>query len=236
MIQELIAVLNTKQPPSISMFLECAAVIGVLGFMLWLLGARYSRQIVALCGVAVGTLVGKHLPEIAPQVNLSPAVLAVAGALLFGVVAFVMHRLLIGLLLGSSLVVWASLATWIGFHGQQSWSQPVWAADSNLQQYGKDLWTILPPDVARVLPWAAGVAMITGIALATLWPRIAAALNWSLAGATMWIVVGLAAMCFVRPQWLGTVSATQTSTQAAAFAGIVLFGALVQWKLAPEER
>jgi hypothetical protein len=233
MIQELIAILNTKQPSSISIFLECAGVIGVIGFLLWLLGARYSRQIVALCGVATGTLVGKHLPEFAPQVNLSPAVLAVAGALLFGVIAFVTHRLWIGLLLGSWLVLWASLATWIAYHGQQSWSQPVWNADSSVQQYGKDLWSVLPADVSRVLPWAAGGAMICGLALATLWPRIAAALNWSLAGATMWIMVALAAMCFVRPQWLGNLPA-QNSVQAGAFAGIVLFGALVQWSLAPK--
>ena len=51
----------------------------------------------------------------------------------------------------------------------------------------------------------------------------------------MWMLVALAAMCFVRPQWLGMLPA-QTSTQVAAFAGIVLFGALVQWKLAPEEQ
>ena len=46
MIQELISILNTKQPSSVQLFLEIAAVIGVLGFLLWLMGARYSRQIV----------------------------------------------------------------------------------------------------------------------------------------------------------------------------------------------
>ena len=230
MIQELIAILNTKQPSSISIFLECAGVVGVVGFLLWLMGARYSRQIVTLCGVATGTLVGKHLPEIVPQINLAPAVLAVGGALIFGVLAFVTHRFWIGLLLGSMLVIWAALGTWIGCHGQQSWSQPVWDADMTIRRFGADLWTALPQDVTRVLPWATGVAMISGIALAILWPRIAAALNWSLAGATMWILVALAAMCFVRPAWIGVLPA-QTSMQIAGFAGIVLFGTLVQWKL-----
>src|SRR3954463_4284086 len=129
MIQELIGILNTRQPSSMTVFLECAGVVGVVGFLLWLMGARYSRQIVTLCGVATGTLVGKHLPEIVPQINLSPAVLAVGGALVLGVLAFVTHRLWIGVLLGSMLVVWASLGTWIARHGQQSWSQPVWDAD-----------------------------------------------------------------------------------------------------------
>ncbi len=235
MIQELISILNTKQPSSVQLFLEIAAVIGVLGFLLWLMGARYSRQIVTLCGVATGTLVGKHLPEFVPSINLSPAVLAVGGALVFGVMAFVTHRVWIGLLLGSLLVVWTSFGTWMGFHGQQSWSQPVWDADMTLQRFGTELWSVLPPEVARILPWAAGGAMISGIALAILWPRMAAAVNWSLAGATMWLMVALAAMCFARPQWLGVLPA-QTSMQVAAFAGIVLVGALVQMSLLPRAR
>jgi|SRR5581483_8825145 len=235
MIQEFIAFLNDRQPSNLSVFLECAAVMGVLGFMLWLMGARYSRQIVTLCGVAIGTLVGKHLPELSPRINLAPAVLAVGGALVFGVMAFVTHRFWIGLVLGSILVVWASVGTWVAMHGQQSWSQPVWDADMSLQKFGTDLWSVLPPDVTRVLPWAAGVAMISGIAMAILWPRIAAALNWSLAGATMWLFVALAAICFRWPQFIGSLP-TNTTTQLAILAGIVLFGAIVQWKLSPPGR
>jgi hypothetical protein len=104
-----------------------------------------------------------------------------------------------------------------------------------LQRFGTELWSVLPPDVTRILPWAAGGAMISGIALAILWPRMAAAVNWSLAGATMWLMVALAAICFVRPQWLGKLPA-QTSMQVAAFAGIVVFGAIVQMCLLPKAR
>jgi hypothetical protein len=234
-IQSLIEIVNQKQPSSINVFLECAGVIGVVGFLLWLMGARYSRQIVTLCGVAIGTLVGKHLPEIAPRVNLAPAVLAVGGALLLGVTAFLTHRLWVGVLLGSMLAVWTSLGTWIAFRGQQSWSQPVWDADMSLRQFSTGLWSVLPPDVTRVLPWAAGAAMVSGLAMALLWPRIAAALNWSIAGASMWLMVALAALCFVKPDLLGRLP-TQTPMQIAALAAIVLFGTGVQWKLSRPAR
>lgn len=232
MLQELILMLGNTQPSNLNVFLEVAAVIGVIGLLLWLMGARYSRQIVALCGVASGAMAGKLLPQIVPSINLSAPVLAIGGALIFGVLAFITHRLWIGFFLGSMLTVWASLGTWITMHGQQSWSQPVWDADMTLRRFGTDLWSVLPPDVARILPWAAGGAMVSGIAMAILWPRIAAALNWSLAGATMLVLIGLAATCFARPQWLGKLPA-QTSTQIAVFAGMVLFGAIVQWKVSP---
>src|SRR4051812_36932469 len=129
MLQELVLWLSAKPPEHLDQFLQVSAVIGVLATLLWLMGARYSRQILALVGVAAGALVGKHLPEFFPKINMSAPVLAVVGALSLGVIAFISHRLLIGLMLGSVLVCWASFATWITQHGQQSWSQPVLDAD-----------------------------------------------------------------------------------------------------------
>ena len=138
------------------------------------------------------------------QSVLSPAALAVGNAWFAGLLAFVTHRLWIGLVLGSVLAWWASLATWITMHGQQSWSQPVWDADGDVISCTEvqSLWQVLPQDVNRILPWAAGGAMISGVALAILWPRIATALNWSLAGVTLLLGAGLAMMSFARPQWL----------------------------------
>jgi len=189
---------------------------------------------VTLCGVAAGAIVGKHLPEIFPATsNLSAPVLAVGGALAFGVVTFLTHRLWIGLMLGSVLSVCASFGTWLTQHGQQSWSRPVWDADITLRSFVEQLWTALPPGVTRILSFAAGGAMISGLALALLWPRIATALNWSLTGATILLCVALTGMAYAKPQWLGALPGN-TWAQVGIFAGTVLFGALVQWKLAPK--
>jgi hypothetical protein len=234
MFQELLSIAVTREPSNLTMFLEVAAVIAVVGLVLWLVGARFSRQIVTLCGVAAGAMVGKHLPEIFPATsNLSAPVLAVGGALVFGVVTFLTHRLWIGLMLGVVLATWASFGTWVTQHGQQSWSQPVWDADITLRGFGEQLWTALPPDVTRIMPFAAGAAMLSGLALALLWPRIATALNWSLTGATILLCVALTGMAYAKAEWLGALPAN-TWAQAGIFAGIVLFGALVQWKLAPK--
>ena len=234
MFQELLSIAGTRTPSNLTVFLEVAAVLAVVGLALWLVGARFSKQIVTLCGVATGAMVGKHLPQVLPATsNLSAPVLAVGGALIFGVVAFLTHRLWIGLMLGGMLAMWASFGTWLTQHGQQSWSQPVWDADITLRSFGEQLWTALPPEVTRILPFAAGGAMISGLALALLWPRIATALNWSVMGATILLCVALTSMAYAKPQWLGALPAS-TWAQAGTFAGIVLFGALVQWKLAPK--
>src|SRR5437762_883965 len=114
MFQELLSIAGTRGPSNLTVFLEVAAVLAIVGLALWLVGARYSRQIVTLCGVATGTIVGKHLPEIFPATsNLSAPVLAVGGALVFGIITFLTHRLWIGLMLGGLLATWASFGTWV---------------------------------------------------------------------------------------------------------------------------
>jgi hypothetical protein len=233
MFQEVLSIADKTMPSDGRLFLEVAAGLAIVGLALWVAGARFSRHIVTLCAVATGAIVGKHLPEIFPATsNLSAPVLAIGGALALGVLVFLTHRLWIGVMLGTMLSAWASFGTWVTMHGQQSWSQPVWDADMTLRRFGPELWNALPPDVTRVLPFAAGAAMISGIAMGFVLPRIATALNWSLTGATLMLCVGLPAISSARPQWLAALPA-QPLSQAGVFAGIVLFGAIVQWKLSP---
>jgi hypothetical protein len=159
-------------------------------------------------------------------------VLAILGALLCGVVAYITHRLWIGLGLGLCLAWWAALATWALAHGDQSWSQPVWDADMTIGHFAVALWTVLPLEVSRILPWATGIAMVSGIAISVLWPRLATALNWSLAGLTLLLTLGMAAMSYERPEWIGLIP-SQTWMQMTALGALIGFGVLVQSKLAP---
>ena len=231
MLQQLLPLLGNA-PDNLTLFIEVAAILSVIGLGLWLIGARYSRQIVTLIGVGGGAIVGKHLPEFV-NLNMSAPVLAIGGALILGLFAFVAHRYWVGLGLGTVMAYWASLATWAVMHGQQSWSSPVWDADMTISRFGQELWTVLPTDVQRLLPWAAGSAMISGVALAILWPKIATALNWSLAGVSLVLCLGIATMSYARPEWIGMLPA-QTWAQLSTFFGMVLFGAIVQWKLSPK--
>jgi hypothetical protein len=228
MFQQLIPLLGSA-PNNITLFLEIASILAVFGLGLWLLGARYSRQIVTLGGVAVGTIVGKHLPDFAlPQ--MSAPVLAILGAIICGVAAYITHRLWIGLGLGLCLAWWAALGTWALAHGDQSWSQPVWDADMTFSRFAVALWTVLPADVSRILPWATGVAMVSGIAICVLWPRLATALNWSLAGLTLLLTLGMAAMSYERPEWISLIP-SQTWMQMTALCALISFGVMVQSKL-----
>src|SRR5437763_68362 len=57
MFQELLSIAGTRGPSNLTVFLEVAAVVAVVGLALWLVGARFSRQIVTLCGVAAGATI-----------------------------------------------------------------------------------------------------------------------------------------------------------------------------------
>src|SRR5436305_12059060 len=96
MVQELLPML----PQSIDTTMMVVCIIGVIvGWVLWAVGAVWSRAVVTLIAVAVGGAAGMLLPRwyIWPVNSMSTAVL---GAVLLGVLAFVIPRLFVGLTLG----------------------------------------------------------------------------------------------------------------------------------------
>ena len=67
---------------------------------------------------------------------------------------------------------------------------------------------------------------------ALLWPRFAVVLLYSALGTSLLVGTGLIAIQNGRPDWIGLVP-SQTWAQVATLLGIVAFGAVVQWQLAP---
>src|SRR3954447_26189942 len=86
--------------------LGTAGAFCALGVMMWIAGGRVSRSILALVGVAAGTVIGMHLPEWRGW-HVDGMGLAVGAALLLGSAMFFMHRTCIGLLLGLGMMLWA---------------------------------------------------------------------------------------------------------------------------------
>ena len=113
MVQELLPIF--PQSIGTALVICCFVALG-LGLALWLAGAVWSRAIVTLVAVAMGGSAGMLLPRwyIWPVNSPSTAVL---GAVIFGVLAFVLPRLFVGLMLGFVLAVWATVGTWIGLRG-----------------------------------------------------------------------------------------------------------------------
>jgi len=205
-----------------------------VGLALWLAGARFSRHMVTLILTAIGAGVGLHLPQWMNW-SISGAGTAVGGAIALGVIGFLLHRFWIGISLGTVMALFAAFTTWTLLHKDQAWTWPACDEHSCVADYGKLLWEQLPPDVSRILPFAAGVALVSGLSLSVLWPREAAALNWSTIGASLALGGSIFGIQNYRPEWMRFFPA-QTWSQLTAFLGLIAFGAIVQWKLAPKRK
>jgi hypothetical protein len=209
------------------------AMIGtVFGAALWLLGVKMSRPSVTLFTVLAGAAVGMHLPQWCGW-NINGAGPAVGGAVVLGVSGFVLHRLWIGIGLGSLLALWVAVGIWLGLHGTTPWSWPDFDPGQTPWLYLKEVWANVPHEAARLMPFACGVTLVSGLAGTILWPRLATALHWSALGISMLVVMGIAAMDYGQRQWLDHLP-QQTWAQLATIAVMLVIGTIIQWQLHPK--
>jgi hypothetical protein len=226
MFQQLLPLLP-REPGSLT--LAVASIGSLLGGAMWLAGARFSRPVLTLTAVALGTAIGKKLPlwcgwsidEMGP---------AVGAAVILGVSAFALHRLWVGLWLGAVLACWAALATWLMFNHDAGWIWPPFDASATLPRYLSGVWHQLPQDVAKYLPIACGIAMLCGSAAGILWPRLGLVLLWSSAGVTLLIANAMSAMQRFSPGIFHRLP-KQNWAQLGALGVLVAAGALWQWHI-----
>ncbi|HEY8666221.1 MAG TPA: hypothetical protein VIL86_06135 [Tepidisphaeraceae bacterium] len=221
MVKELL-ILLPKDPARWAL----AAGVGgtLIGAGLWLCGSRFSRGIVTLLAVLVGAIVGMLLPRWCGW-GISGAGPAVGGAIVLGIAGYGLHRMWIGLGLGGTLAVWAALGCWVtlGAGCQIDWSA---IADGGWGGW----WAGLPGDLTRVLPFACAGALVSGLAAALLWPRVAVVMLYSLVGVSLMCGLGLAAVQWGRPGWIAMLPA-ENWAQATVLLGLTALGAVVQWRL-----
>ena len=209
-----------------------AALAGVfVGAVLWLTGARYSRGLITLSAVALGTILGKQLPAWC-RWSIDGMGPAIAGAILLGVAAFILHRLWVGLGLGLMLAASAALAVWFFVPEMSRWSTPAFEPSAPLSAWAIDSWSTLPPVARKLLPFACGMALLSGFCCAIRWPRIAVAMLYSLLGVALLTVMGIHAIDLAHPQWKTLIPA-ESWAQALSLGTLVAFGTLLQWCLVP---
>ncbi|MBC8108594.1 MAG: hypothetical protein H7Z14_18560, partial [Anaerolineae bacterium] len=160
-----------------------AMIGGVFGLGLWIAGVKVSRPLVTLLTVLIGAMIGRQLPSWFNW-NISGAGPAVGGAVVLGVSGFVLHRMWVGIGLGLTLSLWCALRMWLMMRDGASWDWPDLSAPSSCWAYLQDIWDSLPPNMARILPFVAGVALVCGVASSILWPKLTTVLNWSAIGLT----------------------------------------------------
>jgi hypothetical protein len=228
MLQELMSLIPQELGAAAAVY--ALAGVGV-GLVLWILGARMSRAWSTLALLAAGAIVGMELPRWYGW-QISGAGPAVGGAVVFGFLGYALHALWVSVELGALLAAWASLVTWALLHGVTPMTWPVVNPAMSRMDLAHAAWSMLPPDVARLLPYAAGFAMLSGVVMGLLWPRVATVLLWSLIGTTLMAGFGVISIRYVHPQWATWLPA-QTTAQVTAFLGLVALGSFIQWRLAP---
>jgi len=228
MLQELVALLPKDAPPHA---VPVGFAVAIAGMMLWLIAAKFSRYFMALLAVAVGATIGMHLPQWFGW-SVPGAGTAVGAAVVLGVTGFVLHGLWIGLGLGICCSVWVTLVFWMVMRHGQAWVWPTITPDTTTCSYARECWALLPPSMAHILPFGVAASVITGLAMAILWPRLTTALKWSLTGLTMALFGALVACNYGRPDLLAYLPPA-TAVQVAVLAGLLGVGAGIQWKLAP---
>ncbi len=231
MVQQLLPLL----PKEMTQAALVAALVGTLiGAGLCLAGARFSRPLITLVAVALGAVIGRMLPAWTNW-NVSTMATSVGGAVVLGMSGVLLHRVWVGVGLGLLLACWAALATWAfaGAGAELTW--PAVDAETTLRSFGEAVWTNLPEKVRTLLPWACGGAMASGFLSSLLWPRFAVVMLYSALGTSLLVGLGLIAIENGRPEWI-TIVPSQTWAQVMTLLGIVAFGAVVQWQLAPGPR
>ncbi len=213
--------------------LSCAGV--VLGFALWVAGARFSRMLMALLGVTIGGMIGMWIPRwMAWDVNTMATSLSLA--MCFGVMGFAKPRVWVGVGLMIVLSVWAAVATWILRNENATLVFPV--GSETLRDFWAALWRALPPSVKGMLPLAVGMASLAGLALVVMWRRIATVFFYSLLGVSMMLGMGLWAVSMRGgekggwPRYLPE----HTQMQIVLILGMVVLGAMVQWLSLPMKK
>jgi hypothetical protein len=227
MLRELIGLLPDlllRCPPAKA--IACA----LLGAVLWMVGARFSRSILTLAAVAAGTFVGMRLPAWRGW-QIDGMGIGVAGAIVFGLTVFLFHRTCIGALLGGGLMLWAGLGTWIFLAGDMYWDWHNVTWDGDMIQFFKEAWQTLPPVLGRVLPAACFAGLAGGVSIAVFLPKLSKVLAHSLIGVTLMAVMGTVAVNSSRPEWLAAPGSL--AVQGAVLIGLVLVGAFFQWQITP---
>lgn len=229
-IEHLLPLLPTE--PDTRLIVASGAGVAI-GMVLWLAGARFSRYIVTLVGVAVGAYAGRHVPYVFSW-DVDPMGPVFGLALALGVLAFLAHWVIIAWLLGVVLSLLAMIVAW-DWHGAPTFELPpvqgVWAPDLYLQ----DLWAAVPPEVRQVAPHAGLVCIIIGWGMALLWPRVGVVTLYSLLGLILSIFMGLCLIRMTRPSLFEWVP-VQPAAQGTIALGLLVIGMLAQWMLLPKQK
>jgi hypothetical protein len=228
MLREIITML----PESLSDLSLGVAIGGaMLGLAFWMAGARFSRSLLTLIAVAIGTSVGMRLPRWLGW-SIDGMAIGVGGAVILGVIAYLLHRTCAGLCLGLLLALWAVAGSWLVLTQTQTTLAISVDWKSGIVTACQSIWNQLPGTSAHTLAVAACAGLVVGAAMTIFLPRLSRVTTWSMAGITLILVMFAAAQQTTHSNWIASLKLSDAMQSMALF-GLVTLGALIQWVILP---
>ncbi len=202
-----------------------AAGLAGAGALLGLFGARYSRGILTLSLVAVGTVIGLHIPKWFGW-HIDPMGPAVGAAIVLGLSGYALTQMWEAIFLGSLLAAVAGAVVCNVLEARLTAPTIDWSATA--VETTLKLYHAIPTPVNKALPAAVGIGLALGWLTVTLWPRFGRVLFYGLAGMITFAACGTVALTAWRPAWIDAIPADQR-IQIGGFVVLVLVAGLVQW-------
>jgi len=206
------------------------AAAGILvGFAFWAAGSVFSRSLITLTAVAIGTSVGMHLPAWEGW-KIDGMGLGVGGALVLGTSGYLLHRTWVGVGLATILAACCGLAVVMVVDPAASLPQLHW--NVGLSESLGELWRQLPKSLNPALPIACVIGITAGIASAVFWPKLSIAAMYSLIGTGLIVAMGWVEIHAMQPGWL-KMFPQNVAVRVAALLVVAVVGVIVQWQLTP---
>lgn len=215
--------------------LPVALIGAAAGLLLWLAGARLSRGVFTLLGVAAGGVLGMNLPHWQGWA-VNPMGTVIVCAIALGFAGYLLHLTCTGVVLALLLAGLGTAAVWAVMGQGAAWQWPdavPWAGspDVTLDVF----WRSLPEHLNRAVPAAVAGGFAVGVLLTVFRPKFAAAFTYSLLGTPLLVGFGLPLLQRFRPQWIEAMPPSAIGQWAVA-AGLVVLGTMLQWFTRPRDR
>jgi hypothetical protein len=231
MIQEILDTLpdavNRLHAPTV------LAIAGV-GLVLALIGARFSRAVIALSLVSAGTVIGLQMPRWFGWA-IDPMGTAFGMAIVLGLSGYVLPALWEGVFLSAFLAGIAGTAVWLKLAPHASWHVPAidWSATA-VEIAGK-IRLSLPTALTTALPVALGIGATIGALTMVIWQKMGKVILYSTLGASVFVVAGILGVRQIRPEWLSRIP-DDSFVQEAIFAVLLILCAGIQFLIFPRSQ
>jgi hypothetical protein len=172
------------------------ALLG-LGVLVGVCGARFSRGLLTLGLVALGAMLGKHIPVLL-SLKLDPMAGTVVVAVLFGVVAFGQYRQVLAGCLGWVVGCTVALGVWVQAAHPAEFAWPTGLTTDPLA-FATELKAALGGDLVNRILAFASVSALAASAVGMFFPRLGALVLWTLLGVLLTLFGGLGYTAYYSP-------------------------------------